>query len=135
MHKAFCEKERMLLESIPIEEKSFDTITLQDIFWDYSQFYAHEKAKYIREYRGYSKQIPFFAGKPVKDIRNRDMQDLRKKLEGHLTRKGTSYAPKTVRDIMKLVKMLINHGVLTPEQLTAYKKFWMKIKINWEWHI
>lgn len=147
MHKAFCEKERILLESFSIEEKSFDTITLQDIFWDYSQFYAHEKAKYIREYRGYPKQIPFFAGKPVKDIRNRDMQDLRKKLEGHLTRKGTPYAPKTVRDIMKLVKMLINHGVrselcapredllieaprvdnqvtefLTPEQLTAYKK-------------
>lgn len=147
MHKAFEEKERILAESMPVEEKSFDTITLQDLFVDYSQYYASEKAKYIREYRGYSKQIPFFATKPVIEIRNRDMQDLRKKLEGHLTDKGTPYAPKTVRDIMKLVKMFINHGVrrelcapredllidaprvdnqvtefLTPEQLTAYKK-------------
>lgn len=147
MQKAYLEKERILLGSMSIEEKTFDTITLQDIFLDYSKYYAHEKANCIREYKAYSKHIPFFSTKPVKDIRNRDMQDLRKSLEEHITKKGTPYAPKTVKNIMKLVKLLINFGVirekcgpradliidaprvdnqvtefLTPEQLQAYKK-------------
>ena len=147
MQKAFFEKERILSGRMSEEETAFDTITLQDLFLDYSQFYAYERSHCICNYRGFSKLIPFFATKPVKDIRNRDMQDLRKKLERHITCRGTPYAPKTVGDIMKLVKMLIRHGVrrelcepredllidaprfdnkvtefLTPEQLNTYKK-------------
>lgn len=147
MQKAYLEKERILAEGQIIKEKPLDEVTLQDIFQDYSQYYAREKARYIKEYRTYSKKIAFFATKPVKDIKNRDMQNLRKELEESKSAKGKPYAPKTVRDILKLVRMLINYGskrelciarpdlliemprvdnqvteFLNQEQLTAYKK-------------
>lgn len=75
------------------------------------------------------------------------VQDLRKKLEQYITPKGTPYAPKTIGNILKLIRLIINHGVkrelcsprhdlvievpkvdnkvtefLSPEQLSLYLK-------------
>lgn len=147
MQKAYLEKERILAEGQVLEIKSFDEVTLKDVFLDYSQFYAREKPHVIREYKAYSRHIPFFDSVPIINIKNRMVQDLRKKLEQFVTPKGTPYAPKTIGNILKVIRLIINHGVkrelcaprhdlvidvpkvdnkvtefLTEEQLSAYLK-------------
>lgn len=147
MQKAYLEKERILAAGQVLEIKSFDEVTLQDVFLDYSQFYAQERPHIIREYKAYSRHIPFFDSVPIINIKNRMVQDLRKKLEQYKTSKGTPYAPKTIGNILKLIRLIINHGVkrelcsprhdlvievpkvdnkvtefLSPEQLSLYLK-------------
>ena len=150
MRKAFNYKEKILhegtvLEEKSYEEKSFEEITLKDVFMDYCQFYALERRNVIREYKAYSKHITFFDSTPIMKIKNRMIQDLRKKIEQYVTPKGKHYAPKTIGNILKLIRLIINHGVkrelcaprpdliievpkvdnqvtefLTPEQLSNY---------------
>lgn len=114
MQKAYIEKERILsgineVQDI-IENTNFDTITLKDIFMDYSAYHS-DNVRAIKEYKGYIKHIPFFATTPVKNIKNRMIQDLRKKLEKQKTIKGTFYSPKTISEVLKTIRMLINFGV------------------------